>query len=222
MKKFTLWHGFLIAVALIIVIPYGYIAYGLIWGFPDSDTVYLNKWGEHLTAEQIWEEDNKFRIQICDVAIENSDEAGMKSCVVTLNVENKDIVTHRKSRDFMTFLHYEQDGENAYRGYHGTTEEQDRQYVVKPEDKVANLMEIWINASVPDSYGNYVLVREMRKDSLLVPKGHNGTYQYQVLIPENSSSIELSLSVSANKKHTKQYRKFYILYPADYLNEVAV
>ena len=55
MKKTTVWdkvwYVFIAAMALLIVIPYGYVTYGLIWEFPGENPDYLS-WDTDVSVDE--------------------------------------------------------------------------------------------------------------------------------------------------------------------------
>ena len=218
MKQSTIWdkiwYVFIAAMVLLIVIPYGYVAYGLIGEFPGENPDYLS-WDVDVSVDEPWINE-AFEIEISDVQIGNADENGMRHCEFILKVVNHDVVTHRSSRDLMTFVQYESDSVDAYRGSHGTTEPDE--VGEKPEKTVKKVMEIWTNLHEQD--GNNKII-EHGLPYLFIEKGKTAFYVYQASVSESVEYITLTLQVHNNKKHTQQYRREYILNVDDYLNDTA-
>lgn len=218
MKKTTvwdkLWYVFVAAMALMILIPYGYVAYGLIFGFPDEDMDYLS-WETDVSVDEPWINE-AFEIEISNVQIGDVDANNLRPCEIIMKVKNHDVVTHRSSRDLMTFVQYESDSVDAYRGSHETTEPDEAGE--KPKKAVKKIMEIWTD--LYEEGGNKKIIKH-GLTSFFVEKGKTAFFVYQASVPETTEYMTLTLQVSTNKKHNNQYRREYILNINDYLNDTA-
>ncbi len=207
------WYVFLAAVGLMFLIPFLTTVYWFIFGIPDADTDYLS-WDTEVSVEEPWINE-AFEIEITNVQIGSIDENGMRPCEIIMKVVNHDIVTHRSSRDLMTFSHYKSDSIDAYRGGHGSRDADE--IGEKPEETVKNVMEIWTDIYEQNSNEKII---EHGLTSLFVEKGRTAFFVYQASVPETVEDMTLTLQVCANKKHNEQYRREYIINIEDYLNEV--
>ena len=232
MKKTTvwdkLWYVFLVFLGLMFLIPFLTTAYWMIVGFPETPfPVYLNKdvgkesFSVPLSVGEDWEEDG-FTVQLSDVQIGEIDENGMRLCEFTVQMKNENMVTCKNSRKLKGFVHFNRDSEHAYRQAAGYTEEWKKENTTKPEKPVKDIMEVYFGMSIQVEKNTWHTPKNSEPAQLLIPKGAEAVYRYQIMISEDPIAVEPYFQIFVDKNKNEQYLKKYQFNPADYIesNEV--
>lgn len=223
-----IWYVFVVAVVLLFSTPFLVAIHWLIFGVPNTPApVYLNRdagedlFSNPLSVGQTWEEDD-FTLLLSDVKVNKANEKGMRLCEITVQIENKNIVTHKSSRKLVGFVHHNRDSEHAYRGTMGTVEEWERENTTKPEKHVKDLMEIWMGTGAWVLEHEYQGLPRSELAEWYIPKGEKAVYRYQMMIPEDALAIDITFQMLVDRKKNEQYWKEYRFNPADYVAEVTV
>ena len=212
-----LWKVFLVFLGLMFLIPFLTTAYWMIFGFPETPfPVYLNKdvgkesFSVPLSVGEVWEEDD-FTVRLSDVQFGEAGENGMRLCELTVQIKNENMVTCKNSRKLLGFVHFNRDSEHAYRQAAGYTEKWKTEYTTKPEKPVKDIMEVYLGMSIQVKENTWHTPKESEPAQLLVPKGAEAVYRYQIMIPEEWITMEPYFQIFVDKNKNEQYMKEYEL-----------